>query len=140
MLFHITEFRKCVYLLPVPEASVSVESSTTLALQSVFHSLQTKDCEVSTRDLTRAFGWTSSDAFMQQDVQEMMRVLLDKLEEKMNGTVVDGAIKRLFAGKVRSFIRCVNVPYQSFRDEDFYDIQVLCVSQYVLLLSNQSYE
>ena len=124
MLYHITEFRKCVYLLPVPDSSVPVDSSTTLALQSVFHSLQTKDCEVNTRDLTKAFGWTSSDAFMQQDVQEMMRVLLDKLEEKMNGTVVDGAIKRLFAGKVRSFIRCVNVPYQSFRDEDFYDIQV----------------
>lgn len=124
MLFHISEFRKAVYMLPVPESSVAVESSTTLALQSIFHNLQTKDCEVNTRDLTRAFGWTSSDAFMQQDVQEMLRVLLDKLEEKMTGTVVDGTIKRLFAGKVRSFIRCVNVTYESARDEDYYDIQL----------------
>lgn len=124
MLYNITEFRKAVYLLPVPETSVTVDSSTTLALQSIFHNLQVKDCEVNTRDLTKAFGWTSSDAFMQQDVQEMLRVLLDKLEEKMNGTVVDGAIKRLFCGKVRSFIRCVNVTYQSARDEDFYDIQL----------------
>ena len=125
MLYHITEFRKAVYLLPVPESGVSVDSSTTLALQSIFHNLQVKENEVGTRDLTKAFGWTSSDAFMQQDVQEMMRVLLDKQEEKMNGTIVDGTIKRLFAGKVRSFIRCVNVPYQSFRDEEFYDIQVI---------------
>jgi hypothetical protein len=34
-----------------------------------------------------------------------MRVLLDKLEEKMKGTEVDGVVKTLFSGKVRSFIR-----------------------------------
>lgn len=54
----------------------------------------------------------------------MMRVLLDKLEEKMKGTDVDGVIKNIFAGKVRSFIRCVNVDYVSQREEDFYDIQL----------------
>ena len=54
----------------------------------------------------------------------MMRVLLDKLEEKMKGTSVDGEVNRLFAGKVRSFIQCVNVDYVSQRDEDFYDLQL----------------
>ena len=54
----------------------------------------------------------------------MMRILLDKLEEKMKGTVVDGLIKKLFGGNIRSFIKCVNVDYVSRRDELFYDIQL----------------
>ena len=53
-----------------------------------------------------------------------MRVLIDKLEEKMKGSAVDGVIKRLFAGQVRSFIKCLNVQYESNREEEFYDIQL----------------
>ena len=51
-------------------------------------------------------------------------MLLDKLEECMRGTPADGLIKRLFAGKVRSYIRCLHIPYESVREEEFYDIQV----------------
>eukprot|EP01035_Chromulina_nebulosa_P016914 gene16914-22405_t len=72
-------------------------SSTTLALQSVFKNLQTSDREVSTQELLSAFGWTSQDAFAQQDVQEMMRILLDKLEDKMKNTKFEDFIKSLFA-------------------------------------------
>ncbi len=54
----------------------------------------------------------------------MMRVLLDKLEEYMKGTRVEGVVKDLFCGKVRSYIRCVNVVYGSKREGDFYDIQL----------------
>ena len=122
MLFHINSFRAAVYNLP-HEGEV-FEKSTTLALQSVFKNLQCSSKEVSTKDLTVAFGWTNAEAFMQQDVQEMMRVLIDKLEEKMRNTALSGFIKDLFAGSIRSYIRCVNVPYESKRDEDFYDIQL----------------
>jgi hypothetical protein len=80
--------------------------------------------EVSTNVLIRAFGWTTQEQFTQQDVQEMMRVLLDKLEENMKGTVVDGVVKYLFCGKERSFIRCLNVDYESKRTQEFYDIQL----------------
>ena len=38
---------------------------------------------VSTKDLTRSFGWDSADAFQQHDVQELNRILCDRLEEKM---------------------------------------------------------
>jgi hypothetical protein len=122
MLFHINSFRRAVYRLPHEGENIS--TSTTLALQSVFKNLQQSNKEVTTKDLTVAFGWTSAEAFLQQDVQEMMRVLVDKLEDKMRGTVMDGFIKRLFAGTVRSYIRCVHVQYESKRQEDFYDIQL----------------
>jgi hypothetical protein len=122
MLYHINAFRKLVYSIPIGEGDV--QSSTTLALQSVFKNLQFSSSEVTTKDLTAAFGWTSADAFMQQDIQEMLRVLLDKLEEKMKGTPLDGRVQQLFAGKVRSYIQCVHVDFASNREEDFYDIQL----------------
>ena len=122
MLYHVNSFRCAVYKLPHEDENLA--TSTTLALQTVFRNLQTSSHEVTTKDLTVAFGWTSAEAFLQQDVQEMMRVLIDKLEDKMKGTVVDGLTKELFAGRVRSYIKCVNVQYESKREEDFYDIQL----------------
>lgn len=124
MLYHINDFQRAVFEIPVNEDD-TVTSSTTLALQSVFYNLKcTEAREVSTKDLTKAFGWNSLDAFMQQDVQEMMRVLLDKLEEKMKGSSVEEVIKKLFCGRVKSYIRCTNIDYESSREEDFYDIQL----------------
>jgi hypothetical protein len=54
----------------------------------------------------------------------MMRILLDKLEERMKGTPADGTIQKLFVGKIKSYIRCINISYESSREEDFYDLQV----------------
>ena len=56
--------------------------------------------------------------------QEFLRVLLDKLENKMKGTCVEGTIPKLFEGKMISFIRCKNVDYTSSRTESFYDVQL----------------
>ena len=125
MLYHINAFRQAVYETPLLEGDLLPSDSTMLALQSTFHQLQTSHHTVSTSRLTNAFGWNRSDTFEQQDVQEMLRVLLDKLEEGMRGNgVVEGSIKRLFAGTVKSFIRCTDVTYESSRLEEFYDIQL----------------
>jgi hypothetical protein len=45
--------------------------------------LQFGDSCVSTKDLTKSFGWDTYEAFMQHDVQELNRVLCEKLEDKM---------------------------------------------------------
>lgn len=55
----------------------------------------------------------------------MMRILLDKLEERMKGTPADGTVQRLFVGKIKSYIRCLNIDFESSREEDFYDLQVI---------------
>jgi hypothetical protein len=79
-----------------------------------------------TTELTRSFGWKSLDSFMQHDVQEFNRVLQDKLEIKMKGTAAEGAINKLFVGKMKSYIKCVNVEYESARTEEFYGSCTLC--------------
>ena len=89
-----------------------------------------------TTELTKSFGWKSLDSFLQHDVQEFNRVLQDKLESKMKvcdlevssssnlmlciqGTKAEGAIAKLFVGKMKSYIKCVNVDYESSRSEEF---------------------
>lgn len=121
-LFHLRAFRQVVY--ETPSEREDTHDSVSLALQRVFYRLQTKRSAVSTKELTRSFGWSQIDSFMQHDVQELYRILCDRLEEKMKRTNVDGAIKRLFEGQVRSFVQCVHVDFQSFRDESFYDLQL----------------
>jgi ubiquitin carboxyl-terminal hydrolase 7 len=86
--------------------------------------------------LTKSFGWKSLDSFLQHDVQEFNRVLQDKLEIKMKvnflkqclkptfdrnsqGTKAEGAIAKLFLGKMKSFIKCVDVDFESSRIEEF---------------------
>ena len=122
MLFHINSFRKEVYNLS--HKNEDMETSTTLALQNVFYKIQKDTKSVSTIGLTKSFGWNTADAFQQQDVQEMMRVLIDKLEECMKCTKRENALKNLFCGSVKSYIKCLNIDYVSDRIEDFYDIQL----------------
>jgi ubiquitin carboxyl-terminal hydrolase 7 len=45
--------------------------------------LQFGQSSVSTKDLTKSFGWDSFEAFLQHDAQELNRVLCEKLEDKM---------------------------------------------------------
>ncbi|KAH7944205.1 hypothetical protein HPB52_017147 [Rhipicephalus sanguineus] len=75
-------------------------------------------------DAPHGVRWETLDSFMQHDVQELCRVLLDNMESKMKGTCVEGTIPRLFEGKMISFIKCKHVDYASRRMEPFYDIQL----------------
>ncbi|EGD83160.1 ubiquitin carboxyl-terminal hydrolase [Salpingoeca rosetta] len=121
-LYHTPALRRAVYTMPT--ANDSADTGVALALQRVFYRLQTQDHEVSTTELTKSFGWDTRDAFMQHDVQEFSRVLMDNLEEKMKGTPVEETVKKLFAGRMKSYVRCINVDFESSREEDFYDIQL----------------
>ena len=100
------------------------KDSLALALQSLFVELQVGQGAVSTKQLTHSFGWDSAESFLQHDVQELNRVLCDKLEEKMKGTPVEGTMQTLFEGHTMTFIKCLDVSYTSSRDESFLDLQL----------------
>lgn len=80
----LTEDISCqaVYHMPTTENDMP-SGSIPLALQSLFYKLQYNDSSVSTKELTKSFGWDMHDSFMQHDVQELNRVLSEKLEDKM---------------------------------------------------------
>lgn len=134
----------------IPTEGVDQTKSLAAALQRVFVQLQDSPDPVSTTGLTQSFGWDSYESFVQHDAQEFERVLLDGLEngmkeaektkiisavpsEKMQVDVAttkitEGSLqeqlKRLFCGKMESYIKCVNVDYESRRGEEFWDLQL----------------
>ncbi|KAL6654058.1 hypothetical protein ACP70R_007523 [Stipagrostis hirtigluma subsp. patula] len=122
-LYHIPYFRKAVYHMPTTENDIP-SGSIPLALQSLFYKLQYSDSSVATKELTKSFGWDTYESFMQHDVQELNRVLCEKLEHKMKGTVVEGTIEQLFEGHHINYLECINVDYKSSRKESFYDLQL----------------
>ncbi|EPX73668.1 ubiquitin carboxy terminal hydrolase Ubp22 [Schizosaccharomyces octosporus yFS286] len=120
-LYIIGTFRKIVY--QVPTEKDESKNGIAYALQRCFYNLQFMNEPVPTTDLTKSFGWDSLDSFMQHDVQEFNRVLQDNLERSMEGTM-ENALKNLFCGKMKSYVACMNVNYESARTEEFWDIQL----------------
>lgn len=121
-LYFTNFFRRAVYMIPTEKDEPN--DSIALALQRLFYLLQTSSEPVSTIELTRSFGWDTLDSFMQHDIQEFNRVLQDNLEGKMKNSEAENALSKLFVGKMKSYIKCVNVDYESSRSEDFWDIQL----------------
>ncbi|EDO28095.1 predicted protein, partial [Nematostella vectensis] len=77
-------------------------------LQKLFLKLQTSTKRaVETTDLTRSFGWDSSEAWQQHDVQELCRVMFDALEGKFKGTEQEDLINKLYQGKLKDYVKCL---------------------------------
>ncbi|VDN17632.1 unnamed protein product [Gongylonema pulchrum] len=108
--FFTNQLRKAVYQMPTENDDP--ETSVALAMQRVFYELQNSDKPVGTKKLTKSFGWDSVESFHQHDVQELCRVLLDNLENKMSETKVKNTIPSLFEGKMKSYVRFM----ESFAD------------------------
>jgi ubiquitin carboxyl-terminal hydrolase 7 len=111
-----------VYQIPTQNEETLQNSAYTL--QRLFYQLQASNNAVGTNELTKSFGWETRHIFEQQDVQELSRKLMERMEEKMKGTEAENVLPNLFCGKVRTYISCINVAYESRRVEDFWDIQL----------------
>ncbi|VVC40693.1 Peptidase C19, ubiquitin carboxyl-terminal hydrolase,TRAF-like,MATH/TRAF domain,Ubiquitin specific [Cinara cedri] len=121
-LYFTNQLRKAVYKMPTE--SDDSNKSVTLGLQRLFHDLQLYDEPVDSKKLINNFGWGKVNLYIQHNVQPFLRILLDKLDNKMKGTCVEGTISKLFEGKLISYINCKNVDCTSTRTETFYSIQL----------------
>lgn len=121
-LYFTNIFRKAIYDIPT-ESEESLGNSA-YTLQRLFYQLQTSNNDVGTNELTKSFGWESRHIYVQQDVQELCRKLMERMEEKMKGTAAENILSKIFCGKVKTYISCINVKYESSRIEDFWDIQL----------------
>lgn len=125
-LFHLGCFRKLVYMITTT-GEENPKNSIPLNLQRLFGQLQLSSEPCSTEALTVSFGWDFSRTIIQHDTQEFCRVLLGNLEEKLkknnsDNKDLENGISKIFMGKFKSFIRCVNVDFESSRVESFYDL------------------
>ncbi|KAK8058688.1 ubiquitin carboxyl-terminal hydrolase [Apiospora phragmitis] len=121
-LYFTNAFRKAVYQIPTAEDESIMNSA--YALQRLFYQLQTSNSAVGTNELTKSFGWDTRHIFEQQDVQELSRKLIERMEERMKGTAAEDALPKMLSGKVKTYVSCIDVDYESSRIEDFWDIQL----------------
>lgn len=144
-LFHISAFRSIIYQMPTKEEAGdrahpdnTEHLSIPYALQRLFCHLQTSTRAVGTKELTESFGWGASDSFIQHDVHELTRVLLDNLEEKLTAQQAnpdlpsksqENAIHRLFTGSLESYVKVEEAGYYGSREEPFYDLQLVVKSK-----------
>ncbi|KAK1936061.1 putative ubiquitin carboxyl-terminal hydrolase [Babesia divergens] len=116
--------RECCAILMDEEEEQKKVPSVSLALQNLFYKLHYASHAPPCKELMRSFGWDSSDMFTQQDSHELLKLLLDKMEEQMKGTPVEGSVKHMFEGEMETYIECIDIDYKSCRKETFEDIQL----------------
>ena len=84
-LFMTPEFRRQIYAFRL--GSKRADLSIAQQLQDLFARLQLSSAGgVRTGGLTKSFGWTGRDAFIQQDVQEMFNAMFSAMEERCKDT------------------------------------------------------
>lgn len=102
------------------------EDNIPLQLQKLFAKLQlTTQDSISTKALTKSFGWTGADVFQQHDVQELCRVLLDALEKSFKGTVNENLVNDMYQGSLKDYVQCYECRYESSRIDHFLDLSLV---------------
>ncbi|KAL1007232.1 hypothetical protein UPYG_G00083780 [Umbra pygmaea] len=132
-LYMTPEFRNALYNWEFEESEENPVTSIPYQLQRLFVLLQTsKKRAIETTDVTRSFGWDSSEAWQQHDVQELCRVMFDALEQKWKQTeqqqfspITADLINQLYQGKLKDYVRCLECGYESWRIDTYLDIPLV---------------
>ncbi|KFM79478.1 Ubiquitin carboxyl-terminal hydrolase 47, partial [Stegodyphus mimosarum] len=125
-LFMTPEFRNTLYRWEFDGTEEEGTKSIPFQLQKLFLQLQTsKKPAVGTTELTTSFGWDSSEAWQQHDVQELCRVMFDALEQKFKNTQQADLISRLYEGKLKDYVKCLECGYESAREDTFLDVPLV---------------
>ncbi|XP_025028279.1 ubiquitin carboxyl-terminal hydrolase 47 isoform X4 [Python bivittatus] len=125
-LYMTPEFRNALYKWEFEESEEDPVTSIPYQLQRLFVLLQTsKKRAIETTDVTRSFGWDSSEAWQQHDVQELCRVMFDALEQKWKQTEQADLINQLYQGKLKDYVRCLECGYESWRIDTYLDIPLV---------------
>ncbi|XP_068965788.1 ubiquitin carboxyl-terminal hydrolase 47-like isoform X1 [Bombus flavifrons] len=123
-LYMTPEFRNALYNWEYVEGSEKDEAnSIPYQLQKLFLNLQTSTkSAVETTALTKSFGWDSTEAWQQHDIQELCRVMFDALEQKFKNTEQADLINRLYEGKMIDYVKCLECGTEKSREDTFLDI------------------
>lgn len=120
-LFMTPEFRNALYTWEFDGTGET--KSIPFQLQKLFVNLQTSNKpSVETTDLTKSFGWDSTEAWQQHDIQELCRVMFDALEQKFKNTKQSDLINCLYEGKMIDYVKCLECETEKSREDTFLDI------------------
>lgn len=120
-LYMTPEFRNALYRWEFDNDNEA--KNIPYQLQKLFLNLQTSPkSSVETTDLTRSFGWDSTEAWQQHDIQELCRVMFDALEHKFKNTKQANLISNLYEGKMNDYVKCLECNTEKTREDTFLDI------------------
>ncbi|XP_060658375.1 ubiquitin carboxyl-terminal hydrolase 47 isoform X1 [Drosophila nasuta] len=120
-LYMTPEFRNALYRWEFDNDNEA--KNIPYQLQKLFLNLQTSSkSSVETTDLTRSFGWDSTEAWQQHDIQELCRVMFDALEHKFKNTKQANLISTLYEGKMNDYVKCLECNTEKTREDTFLDI------------------
>jgi ubiquitin carboxyl-terminal hydrolase 47 len=109
-LFMTPEFCNAIYRWQYTGTEEDGTKSIPYQLQRLFLKLQTSQRRsIETTAITRSFGWDSSDAWQQHDIQELCRAMFDALEKTWENTSQANIINELYEGKMKDGVRCLQV-------------------------------
>jgi uncharacterized UBP type Zn finger protein len=130
---YLNSFIQSLYMLP--EFRLALYSSQfnpdddlqnlPLQLQRLFLELQfTSKSSLSTIPLTKSFGWTSRDSFIQQDIQECMTVIFEHLCNICPDSEIALFLRNEWCGEFQSGLTCQHCLQTRWRQETFRDLQI----------------
>ncbi|OHT02867.1 hypothetical protein TRFO_06908 [Tritrichomonas foetus] len=122
-LFHLPAFRRLVFEMN-HNIDKPDDENIPLNLKILFAQMQLFKQPASTANLTKSFGWTDKNTFMQHDIQEFCRVLLGNLEDKMKESDLDYGIKYIFKGVYRTFTKGIHKKFVKYVENVFYDLSL----------------
>ncbi|ETO30867.1 hypothetical protein RFI_06250 [Reticulomyxa filosa] len=96
-----------------------------IQLRQLFAQMQCGDVEsVSTKEITKSFGWLNKEATIQHDAHELNRILLDALERSIVDTPKKTLINDIFQGTTVHRTLCLECSKVNATKETFLDILV----------------
>lgn len=122
-LYMTPEFRNALYQWEFKGSEDEASKNIPCQLQRLFLLLQTANkSAVETTNLTRSFGWDSSEAWQQHDIQELCRVMFDALEQCFKNTHQSNLINDLYEGKMSDYVKCLECCNEGAREDTYLDI------------------
>lgn len=120
-LFCTNAFRRIVYGIPI--GLDDANQSFVFWLKFIFYLLQFDGvAEIRTNKMIQCFDW--ADMNKQQDIQEFLRRLMDKLDQFVDGTEFKARLEDMFVGKLETFTKCDAVDFSKVAEEQFWDLQL----------------
>ena len=128
-LFMTPEFRYELFKWKFnPELNGDPGDCIPFQLQKLFYRLQEPLRQAEeTKGLTKSFQWSSNEVHIQQDIQELCRVLFEAIELSFflsNNENDSNFVKKLYQGKTKSIIRCCECGYKSCNNDTFMDLSL----------------
>ena len=109
-----------------PSLNGEAKDCIPLQLQKLFFHLQEPIRKTEeTKSLTKSFQWNTNEVYVQQDIQELCRVLFEAIEISIFLSGEDNNfLKNLYEGKTSSVIKCLECNNKSINTDTYMDLSL----------------